>query len=98
MKRTTFSKRIAVVWILALAGILPCYGEDAVQPSVATNTAASTDFEKQIDEWNSLQAELAKEQIKLWASDEKGIADIKPHFVELLKKIDALQPTLRDAA
>jgi cyclophilin family peptidyl-prolyl cis-trans isomerase len=72
---------------------------DVPQPTqTPANTAAVSDFQKLVDEWNAVQAELAKQQLKLSSGDEKAMAELKPRFVELLGKLDAMQPKLRDAA
>src|SRR6185436_16177830 len=98
MNRYTFCTRILVLYLLALLEVSPSRSDDAAQPLTTSSVTAATEFQKLVDEWNSAQAELAKEQIKLYSGDQNAAVSIKPRFVELLAKLDALQPRLRDAA
>src|SRR5437762_11962803 len=72
--------------------------DDAPRASPSGNAPAATELQKLVDEWNSVEVELAKEQIKLYAGGENASAEIKPRFIELLRKLGGLQQKLRDSA
>ena len=95
MNRHTTFLQVAVLLFAAFAGAISARADETPQ-AVASDTAK--EFQQQVDEWNALQSELAQVQVKLYSGDEQAMTQLKPQFVELLGKLDALQPKIRDAA
>ena len=85
-------------WLHAEDAKEPSKGEKSAAPvapvTPPANTPENAAFKKRVEEWNALQTELAKLQITLYAGTQAEADAAKAPFIEVLDKLDALQPAL----